>query len=149
MYIATYNSYITPTDTYNKRSSTATTKPQSSFKEQLHYKTTDTYNTQKSFPIDYVNKESTFYNKLRMQQDRASNTEIAKSLDESFHVSSFNILKKRANAYTADPKMMITSSLKNSYTLAPKLSGIEFNVQKSNIANIYLQNDAYFYKRAV
>ncbi|MBU0632621.1 hypothetical protein KKA17_08245 [bacterium] len=148
MYISTYNTYINPTQPYNKQSILPGTKPSSSFKEHLLYKTIDTYNTPKSFPVDYINKGSTFYNKLRMQQDIASDKEIAKSLDASYHVSSFDILKKRESAYT-QTKYKITSSLKNGYTFAPKLSGIEFNVQKSAIANIYSNNNAYLAKRAV
>lgn len=149
MYISTYNSYINPVGTYNKQSEAPATRPQSSFKEHLLYKTIDTYNAPKSFPIDYINKESTFFNKLRMQQDISSDKEISKSLDESYHVSSFNILKKRENAYSSSNKTMITSLLNYSHPLAPKLSNIDFNVQKSAVANIYLRNDAYFHKQAV
>lgn len=148
MYISTYNTYINPTQPYNKPSTLPSAEPYSNFKEHLLYKTIDTYNTPKSFPVDYINKGSTFYNKLRMQQEIASDKEIAKSLDASSHVNSFDILKKRESAYT-QTKYKITSSLKNSYSFAPRLSGIDFNVQKSAIANIYADNASYFTKRAV
>ena len=148
MYISTYNSYINPTQPYNKQSAAQTTKAQSSFKEQFLYKTIDTYNAPKSFPVDYINKESTFFNKLRMQQDISSDKEISKSLDESLHVSSFDILKKRESAYK-QATYKVTAQQNKSHPLAPKLGSTDFSVQKSNIANIYLQNDAYFHQRAV
>ncbi|WP_345991988.1 hypothetical protein [Sulfurimonas sp. HSL-1716] len=148
MYISTYNSYINPVGTYNKQETAPLTKPQTSFKEQLLYKTIDTYNVPKSFPIDYINKESTFFNKLRMQQDISSDEEISKSLDESRYVSSFNILKKRESAYQ-QTSYKITSLQNVKYTLAPKLGSIDFTAQKADAANIYIQNDAYFHKRAV
>ena len=147
MYIPSFNTYINPLQPYDKnRPAAYSSRSQSSFRDELQ-KADAAYTLNKSFPVDYINKESTFYNKLRMQKDFTSDFEVAKSLDESLHVSSFGILQKRSESYLQSGSN-ITSSLKSSYPLTPKLADVKFDVQKSAVASIYATNDAYFNNRA-
>ena len=154
MYISSYSTYIDSLQPYKKQPAVAATKVESSFKDQLLEKSLSPYTLNKFFPIDYVNRESTLFNKLRMQKESTEGTtqeaatETSKSLDESLHVSSFDLLKKRAESY-AQATSTITSSLKNKEPLKANLGDIKFDIQKSKVANIYLSNDAYFNKRAV
>ena len=144
MYVSIYNTYINPVQSSTQQPAKAvnTTSAHSSFKEQLLSKTLEAYNAPKSFPVDYINKSSTFFNKMRIQQDIASNKDIEKSMDESLQVSSFNILKKREEAYTQPARYTVASLRLKQNPLAPKLADIDFDVQKANVANIYMNNDS-------
>ena len=146
MYISTFSTYVGSVQPYNKQQSAAPTKSENSFKDLLTQKQLDLFTLNKSFPIDYVNKESTLFNQIRMQTDKDPNT--SKSLEKSLHVSSFDLLKKRAAGYTQNTNN-ITSLFKYAQPIAPNLGGIKFDVQKQKIANIYLSNNTYFNKTAV
>jgi hypothetical protein len=146
MYISTFSTYISSVQPYNKQQSATPSKSENSFKDLLAQKQLDPYTLNKSFPIDYVNKESTLFNQIRMQTDKDPNT--SKSLEESLHVSSFDLLKKRAAGYTGTTNN-ITSLSKYTQPMAPNLGAIKFDVQKQKIANIYLSNNTYFNKTAV
>ena len=143
MYISSYNTYINTVQPFaNKQSSTPQTQVQNSFHDLL-LQQQQVYTLTKSFPVDYINKESTLFNQLRMQTP--SDPAISQTLQESLHVSSFDILKKRTESYSSylgNSK----SSYKYSTPLSVSLGKSEFTVQKQNIANIYLANDSYFNK---
>ena len=147
MYISTYNTYIDSTKPYEKPSQKASVQTKSSFFEQLSSKTFDSYYSAKSFPVDYVNKESTFYNKLRFSNQDDSNQEVSKSLDASLHVSSLEIFKKRADSYSQGSQALALPIKKISVPLDSS-NNIKFNAQKSAALKVYQNNDAYFYKRA-
>lgn len=141
MYISSYNTYINAVQPFaNKQSSTPQTQQQSSFQDLL-LQQQQAYTLTKSFPVDYINKESTLFNRLRMQTP--SDPEISQTLQESLHVSSFDILKKRTESYSS-PLSSNKSSYKYSTPLSTTLGGNEFKIQKQNIANIYLANNSYF-----
>ena len=146
MYISTFSTYVGSVQPYNKQQSNAPSKSENSFKDLLAQKQLDPYTLNKSFPVDYVNKESTLFNQIRMQTEK--NPDTSKSLEESLHVSSFDLLKKRTASYTQNTNN-ITSLSKYVQPIAPNLGGIKFDVQKQKIANIYLSNNSYFNKTAV
>lgn len=146
MYISSFNTYIDSIRPYSKQQSSTILKSSSDFKEVLASKQLETYTFNKSFPVDYVNKESTFFNKLRMYTPK--DPEISQTLEESYHVSNFDILKKRSQSYTT-PINKINVFSKYTQALTPNLGETKFDVQKQKIANIYLQNDAYFNKIAI
>ena len=146
MYISTFSTYVGSVQPYNKQQSSAPSKSENSFKDLLAQKQLDPYTLNKSFPVDYVNKESTLFNQIRMQTEK--NPDTSKSLEESLHVSSFDLLKKRTASYTQNTNN-ITSLSKYVQPIAPNLGGIKFDVQKQKIANIYLSNNSYFNKTAV
>ena len=146
MYISTFSTYVGSVQPYNKQQSNAPSKSENSFKDLLAQKQLDPYTLNKSFPVDYVNKESTLFNQIRMQTEK--NPDTSKSLEESLHVSSFDLLKKRTASYTQNTNN-ITSLFKYVQPIAPNLGGIKFDVQKQKIANIYLSNNSYFNKTAV
>ena len=146
MYISTFNTYVGSVQPYNKQQLAAPSKSESSFKELLAQKQLTAYTLNKSFPVDYVNKESTLFNQIRMQTPK--DTDTSKSLEESLHVSSFDLLKTRTDVYMANADKIKPF---NKYTqpLTPNLGDTKFDVQKQKIANIYLSNDAYFNKIAI
>ena len=146
MYISTFSTYVGSVQPYNKQQSNAPSKSENSFKDLLAQKQLDPYTLNKSFPVDYVNKESTLFNQIRMQTEKDPNT--SKSLEESLHVSSFDLLKKRAAGYTQNTNN-ITSLSKYAQPITQNLGSIQFDVQKQKIANIYLSNNSYFNKTAV
>ena len=146
MYISTFSTYISSVQPYNKQQSAAPTKSENSFKDLLAQKQLDAFTLNKSFPIDYVNKESTLFNQIRMQTEK--NPDTSKSLEESLHVRSFDLLKTRTDVYTENANK--TKSLyKYTQPLTPNLGDTKFDVQKQKIANIYLSNNAYFNKIAI
>ncbi|MDD2357141.1 MAG: hypothetical protein PHX13_04450 [Thiovulaceae bacterium] len=146
MYISTFSTYVGSVQPYNKQQPAAPSKSESSFKELLAQKQLAAYTLNKSFPVDYVNKESTLFNQIRMQTPK--DTDTSKSLEESTNVSSFDLLKTRTDIYMANTDKMKSF---NKYTqpLTPNLGDIKFQIQKQKIANIYLSNDAYFNKIAI
>ena len=146
MYISTFNTYIGSIQPYNKQQSTTPSKSETNFKELLAQKQLAVFTLNKSFPTDYVNKESTLYNQMRIQTEKDPDT--SRSLEESLHVSSFDILKTRTDVYTQNANIM-KSLYKYTQPLTQNLSDIRFSVQKQKIANIYLSNDAYFNKIAI
>lgn len=146
MYISSFSTYINSVQPYSKKETSTQVKTDNSFQELLASKQLESYSFQKSFPIDYVNKESTFFNKLRMSIPK--DPEVSQTLEESLHVSNFDLLKKRSESYTT-PLNKINVFSKYTQALSQNLGESTFDVQKQKIANIYLQNDAYFNKIAI
>lgn len=146
MYISTFSTYVSSVQPYAKQQPATPSKSESSFKELLAQKQLAAYTLNKSFPVDYVNKESTLFNQIRMQPEKDSQT--SKSLEESLHVSSFDLLKTRTDVYTENANKTKTL-YKYTQPLTPNLGDTKYDVQKQKIANIYLSNDAYFNKIAI
>jgi hypothetical protein len=143
MFVSTFTTFINPLQSYSalQRTAPLQTEQPSAFVELLAQKQLSAYTLNRSFPVDYVNKESTLFNQLRMQTPQDSQNET--SLQASLHVSSFDILNKRTQSY--EQNFSKTKSLyKHQQPLSCNLGNSNYSVQKQKIASIYTSNDNYF-----